>query len=264
MNDSYNRIRQDLELLGIVRGDVLVVHSSLKSMGYVEGGAACVIDALSDAIGKEGTLMFPTFTYRTSYVDSFYSNKETPSCVGLISETFRHADGVIRTNHPTHSVAIRGRLAYDMIQDEEVDDTPMGPRSPYRRLPSVNAKILMLGCGTAHNSFMHAVEEEANAVYSLRDHQTYTVVDAQGRIGLRRVRRHNFARADGTITQRYDRAIDVLDIGDYSCGSVCGAASVWMDSVALKAKALKKMREFPLYFVDDPNGYYPEYRTDKN
>ena len=43
-------------------------------------------------------------------LNSFFSNKDTPSCVGLITETFRKIDGVFRTNHPTHSVAIRGKL----------------------------------------------------------------------------------------------------------------------------------------------------------
>ena len=84
MNESYRILRSDLENIGVCPGDVLVVHSSLKSMGYVDGGARCVISALRDAIGEEGTLVFPTFTYRTSYKESFYSNKDTPSCVGLI------------------------------------------------------------------------------------------------------------------------------------------------------------------------------------
>ena len=37
--------------VGIRRGDVVIVHSSLKSMGYVEGGADTVIDALLKVLG---------------------------------------------------------------------------------------------------------------------------------------------------------------------------------------------------------------------
>ena len=257
MNSSYKILRRDLENIGIGAGDVIVVHSSLKSMGQVEGGAECVIAALSDAIGKDGTLIFPTFTYRTSYVDSFFSNKDTPSCVGLISETFRKTEGVYRTNHPTHSVALRGKLLEKLVENEEADDTPMGVHSPYRRLSDVGAKILMLGCSLSSNSFMHALEEEAGLEYALRAHQEYTVIDAKGNRYTRRVRRHNFVREDGAVHQRYDRTLTVLDDGDYRIARIHGAESVLIDSAALREKALLKLRDDPLYFVDDPDGYYP-------
>ena len=256
MNRSYEILRKDLEAAGVRSGDVLVVHSSLKSMGMVEGGAECVISALSDAIGREGTLIFPTFTYRTSYQDLFYSNKETPSCVGLISETFRKTDGVFRTDHPTHSVALRGRLVAQLVENELLNDTPMGKNSPYRRLPDVGAKILALGCSLSHNSFMHALEEEAGVEYALGDHKEYTVIDADGNVLKRRIRRHKFIHPDRRIYQRYDRTLSVLDEGDYRIAKIHGAESVLIDSVALKEKALKKMKENPLYFVDDPSGFY--------
>ena len=256
MNESYRILRMDLENIGVCSGDVLVVHSSLKSMGQVDGGASCVISAISDAIGEEGTLIFPTFTYRTSYKESFYSNKDTPSCVGLISETFRKMEGVIRTDHPTHSVALRGKLMDSLVENERLNDTPMGKYSPYRRLADVGAKILMLGCSLSTNSFIHAMEEEAGVEYVLRDHQEYTVVDANGNQFTRRIRRHNFARTDGAIYQRYDRTLSVLDTNDYKIAKIHNAESVLIDSAALKTKALKKMKEDPLYFVDDPNGYY--------
>ena len=258
MNSSYEILKRDLENIGMRRGDVIVVHSSLKSMGFVEGGAECVIKALSDTIGEEGTLIFPTFTYRTSYVDSFYSNKDTPSCVGFISETFRKCEGVYRTNHPTHSVALRGKLAEVLVEGEELDDSPMGIHSPYRRLSEVGAKILMLGCSLSHNSFMHALEEDAGLEYALREHQEYRVIDENGNLSIRRIRRHNFIRPDGAVHQRYDRTLDVLDEGDYCIAEIHGAESVLIDSVALKKKALLKLKGDPMYFVDDPNGYYPD------
>lgn len=258
MHPSYEILRADFAKIGICPGDVLVVHSSMKSMGYVDGGAPCVISALMDVLGENGTLIFPTFTYRTSYVESFYSNKDTPSCVGLLSETFRKMDGVIRTDHPTHSVALRGKLTDMLVENERLNDTPMGVYSPYRRLPDVNAKILMLGCSLSSNSFMHALEEEAGVEYALREHQKYTVVDKNGNEFSRYIKRHNFARSDGMLYQRYDRTLSVLDESDYKISQIHGAEAVLIDSAALKEKALKKMKECPLYFVDDPNGYYAD------
>ena len=255
-NKSYAQLCADLVAIGIRPGDTVVVHSSMRSMGYVEGGAPCVIAALLHAVGDEGTLLLPTFTYRTSYVDSYYSNKDTPSCVGLLSEVFRQMPGVVRTNHPTHSVALCGRLTEALIKDEALDDTPMGAHSPYRRLAAVGTKILMLGCPLAHNSYMHALEEEADAPYALRGHQTYTVVDEKGAKSERHIRRHNFNRSNGAILQRYERAIDVLLREEYQTATVHGANAVLFDSVSLKARVLQKMKEDPYYFIDDPNGFY--------
>jgi len=165
MNPSFERLVKNLNSIGIQSGDVLAVHSSIKSMGFVDGGAKCVIDALKAVIGKEGTLMFPTFTYRTSYGDSSFSNLDTPSCVGYISEVFRKSDGVIRTNHPTHSVALWGKHQKELAAGVELDYTPMGIHSPYRKLRAFGGKILLLGCSLAHNSFMHALEEEVQLRY---------------------------------------------------------------------------------------------------
>ena len=43
MNTSYEILISDLKKLGIGEGDVLVVHSSMKSMGYVDGDRKSVV-----------------------------------------------------------------------------------------------------------------------------------------------------------------------------------------------------------------------------
>lgn len=261
MNASFELLKEDLRNIGISAGDLLVVHSSFKSLGHVQGGAECVIAALKDAVGEEGTLVFPTFTYATSYKDSYFSNMETPSCVGYLSEFFRKMDGVIRTNHPTHSVAIFGKLRHELDAGVELDDTPMGAHSPYRKFAKYNAKILMLGCTLSHNSFIHAVEELVDAPYALRGHQEYTVVDQYGNMTKRKIRRHNFARPDGNhIYQRYDRTLDILDKTDYKIATIHGASAIRINSRALEEKAVQKIMQEPLYFIDDPHGLYDDLR----
>ncbi len=257
MNASFNQLKKDLRAIGISAGDLVVVHSSFKSLGHVEGGAECVIAAFKDVLGEEGTLVFPTFTYSTSFVDSYFSNLETPSCVGYLSEFFRKTEGVIRTNHPTHSVAIYGKLKNELNEGVELDDTPMGVHAPYRKFAKYGGKILMLGCSLAHNSFMHAMEEVVDAPYALRDHQEYTIVDQYGVVTKRKIRRHNFVRPDGrNILQRYTRTLDILDEADYTIGKILDAQAVLINSTALEAKAVEKMKQHPLYFVDDPHGLY--------
>ena len=50
--------------------------------------------------------------------------------------------------------------------------------------------------------------------------------------------------------------MDVLDEGDYTIGQILEAISVLINSAALEVKAAAKMRQEPLYFVDDPHGLY--------
>ncbi|MFT5376785.1 MAG: aminoglycoside 3-N-acetyltransferase, partial [Candidatus Latescibacterota bacterium] len=51
----------DLRTLGVEVGSTLFVHSSLRSVGAIAGGAAAVIAALEDALGQEGLLLLPSF-----------------------------------------------------------------------------------------------------------------------------------------------------------------------------------------------------------
>ena len=253
---SFEILCRDLRALGIREGDTLVVHSSLKSMGYVEGGAETVIRALREVLGEEGTLLFPAFSYRFVYDNPVFSMNDTPVCIGTIAETFRKMPGVLRSFHPTHSVCAIGKHAAEMVADHRLDDTPMGIHSPYRKLPAYNGKILFLGCGIGCNSFMHGMEELAGVSYVLKDHVTYRMTDTDGTVSEVQIRRHNFNRPEGHLLQCYRRAPDVLDkeAGDYVTGKVHGADATVMLSAVLQEKAVAKMKEDETYFIDDPDG----------
>ena len=44
------------EKLGLKSGQVIMVHTSLSSIGYVCGGAQTIIEALIEAVGNDGTI----------------------------------------------------------------------------------------------------------------------------------------------------------------------------------------------------------------
>lgn len=56
------RLASQLAALGVERGGILVVHASFRSVGPVDGGPGALIEALSEALGPEGTLVMPSFT----------------------------------------------------------------------------------------------------------------------------------------------------------------------------------------------------------
>lgn len=261
--NSREIIASDLRALGLKAGDDVIVHSSLSSMGRVEGGAETVISAIEEVIGSEGTLLFPAFTYASVYAGGIYDHEESEVCVGLIPETFRKQAGVIRSLHPTHSVTARGKRAEAFTRDHEKDDTPLGNNSPYARLKEYGAKILMLGCSLNSTSYMHRLEEEANAPYALRRTPVVYKIKVGENIYEKEYYRHNFSRNVAPVKQKYARCIDVIREGvDYTVGEVHGAKSYLIDASALHDAALKKMAEDPYYFVGVTD--MEAYKTDLN
>ena len=76
-----------LTRLGVPCGGLVMVHSSLRSLGHVAGGAETVVDALLETLGPEGTLVVPTFTYVLAREPDFvFDPLHTPSYMGAISD----------------------------------------------------------------------------------------------------------------------------------------------------------------------------------
>ena len=61
MTISRQDIEDGLRQLGLTTGDAVEVHSSLSSFGYVDGGAATVVDALMGVIGESGTIVMSAY-----------------------------------------------------------------------------------------------------------------------------------------------------------------------------------------------------------
>src|SRR3989337_1692670 len=113
-------ISEGLRNLGVPEGCVLIVHSSLSSLGYVDGGAETVVKAIMETIGKEGTLVVPTLTgNETLSRDNppVFDVKNSKGLAGIIPEYVRKHPDSVRSLHPTHSVAAIGPLAQILIRD---------------------------------------------------------------------------------------------------------------------------------------------------
>lgn len=152
-------LKKQLEVLGINKKGTLLVHSSMKSLGEVEGGAETVLDALSEYMA-EGLLVFPTHTW--AYINGenprFYEER-SEVCIGILPELFRKREGVVRSLHPTHSVAAYGKGVKSFIEGHELWDTPCARQSPWGRLLDQEAQILLIGVDLRRNTFIHGVEE---------------------------------------------------------------------------------------------------------
>lgn len=163
---------EQLREMGLEPQDALMVHSSMKSIGPVEGGADTVVDALLEYF-KEGLVMVPTHTWKQMSAEySVFDPKTEPACVGIIPNIFMTRPGVVRSLHPTHSIAAFGVGAAEYVQGEENLTTPCAPGGCWDRLRKINAKILLVGVTHARNTFIHSVEEVFDVPERFTDNPT--------------------------------------------------------------------------------------------
>ncbi|MDF2595366.1 MAG: family N-acetyltransferase [Clostridia bacterium] len=191
MGYTKSQLMKQMEQLQINPQGTLLVHSSMKSIGEVEGGAETVLEVLADYM-KEGLLVLPTHTWDTINAENprFYLNTSA-SCVGLLTELFRKRQGVVRAKHPTHSVAVLGKDAEEFISGYEFCETPCGRNSPWGKLLDRQADIMLLGVDLRKNTFIHGVEEWADIPGRLsKDYEKLYVVSDDGSEILVHSRRH--------------------------------------------------------------------------
>ncbi len=153
-------LMKDLSNMGLKPTDTLMMHSSMKSIGQVDGGADAVLDALM-AYFSPGLLALPALNWQVAELEPehFYDVQQTRSIVGLLSELFRKRQGVVRSWHPTHSVSAAGQDAQSFTADDHKNMTPCGPTSSWHKLLDRDARILMVGCDLTKCTFIHGVEE---------------------------------------------------------------------------------------------------------
>jgi len=172
----------DLVRLGIQPEMILLVHSSLSSFGWVCGGSVAVVYALESAIGPDGTLVMPTHSNELSDPKNWsnppvpqrwwqtirdsmpaYDAELTPTReMGIIPETFRRQNGVVRSGHPQVSFAARGPHARQITSHHPLE-SGLGERSPLSRIYDLAGWILLLGVDHSCNTSLHLAEYRAES-----------------------------------------------------------------------------------------------------
>lgn len=171
----------DFRKLGIKPGMNLLVHSALRRIGKVAGGADAVIDALLDVLGPEGTLMMSAVSGNVNPEQPVFHVKNTPATVGALVNTFMKRPGTVRSLHPVHSIAACGPRAEFFTAGHLEAKTPWSPDSPYGKVMRNRGFILFLGTNFTCNTCLHALEIEARVpgLHTQESSPLY-VCDAQG------------------------------------------------------------------------------------
>lgn len=166
--------------VGLRKGDVVMVHASLSSLGYVCGGAQTVIEALMETVGNEGTIVMPAQSWKNLDPETgvhwdadekdwqiirdnwpAYIKELTPTnTMGAVAEMFRQWPGTLRSDHPARSVCAWGKHA-DFITSGHDLSNIFGDGSPIGKLYELDGKVLLLGVGYDKNTSLHLADARA-------------------------------------------------------------------------------------------------------
>lgn len=156
---------QAIHRAGVTTGDVLMVHSRFRADSGFRGNCQELVQAFIDSVGPEGTLCMMSMPFHAmtafDYLkkEKIFDVRRTVSMVGLPSELFRRRQDVRRSVHPTHPVAACGKKAQWLIDGPCTSLSPFGPGSPFDKLVTANARILMFDVPFNTMTFEHYLED---------------------------------------------------------------------------------------------------------
>jgi aminoglycoside 3-N-acetyltransferase-4 len=151
---SREKLTDDLRALGLTPRMDVMVHSSLRSIGPVRGGATTVIEAMLAAIAPGGTLLAPSFNHFDAKV---FNPLTTPTTNGAIAQALWRRSDALRSTHPSHAVAAIGPRAAEYLADH-LQNGIWAANSPIGRLVDAGGCILSLGVGHDRSTVYHVAE----------------------------------------------------------------------------------------------------------
>lgn len=173
-------VKTALQNAGLKEGQNIIVHCSLSSMGFVCGGAQIIIEALLESVGKEGTIIMPTQSWKNldpetnvhweepkEWWDTIrqnwpaYNKYITPTnTMGAVAEMFRTWPGSIRSDHPARSLCANGKHAEFLTKDHNLSNI-FGEGSPLSRLYDLDGYVLLIGVDYDKNTSLHLADVRA-------------------------------------------------------------------------------------------------------
>jgi aminoglycoside 3-N-acetyltransferase len=180
---SGRRLRAALADAGLRPGMTVLVHCSMREIGWIRGGAKTLRGAILDVLGADGTLAVPTQTSSKSVTSKVfqravaglepedrelyakllpgYDARTTPSeGMGALAEAVRTHPRAHRSAHPSTSFAAVGRHAATVCAVHPIDCL-LGEESPLGALRGLDAGVLLLGVGYDKCTAFHLGEDGA-------------------------------------------------------------------------------------------------------
>jgi aminoglycoside 3-N-acetyltransferase len=251
---TRSKLVLDLKKLGVKTGRTVMLHASVKAIGWIAGGPNVVLQSLLDVLGSKGTLMMyvgwenspdenwsrekqqaylkecPPFDPATSQANRHF---------GILAESLRMWTEASRSNHPEASIVTVGAKARWLTKDHPLH-YPYGSNSPLEKLCNVQGSILLLGAPLNTITLLHYAENIAKVSNKRIIHYTVPVLRNGQRVCIE-IEDFDTARGIVANTEEYFKTIvdNYFSSGKGLSGKVGAAQSYLFDSADLTKFAVQ-------------------------
>lgn len=162
---SREALAEGFRQLGLRPGDTVLVHSALRTLGPVAGGANSVVAVLLDLLRPEGTLVVPTFTFaHEAEADPIIDPRRDRSEMGILTEVARSHPEARRSIAFRHSFAAIGRRA-GIITETDPALSPFDLRASFGVMLALGTRVVLLGVTYTSSTSHHFAEMVCDVPY---------------------------------------------------------------------------------------------------
>ena len=257
---TKTQLIRDLRALGLSEGRTVMLHASVRSIGWVVGGPDVVLDAILEVLTPSGTLMM-----LASWEDNPYELPHWPKerqeaylreCpaydpersradrreMGILTEYLRTWPGACRSRNPFSYVAV-GKHAQRVTSEHPLQYSN-GPGSPLAKLCELSGAVLLLGSPIGSVTLLHHAEHLADVPDKRLDRYRMPITQDGQRVWVD-IEEYDTTRGIVDWPDNYFETIvnDYLAAGNGRTGKVGAADSYLFEAKPLTAFGARWMEE---------------------
>ncbi len=169
-----------LHEIGLKQGDVVLIHTAMRTFGHIDGGATTVMDAFLEVLGPRGTLVAPAFTFcHEAEEDPIIDPRQDPSEMGAITEAVRQHPEALRSTAYRHSFSAIGRRAR-VITEVDPALSSFDLRSSFGVMLALDTQVILCGMTYQSSTSHHFAEMVCDVSYRQTIPLTVKVRQADG------------------------------------------------------------------------------------
>lgn len=196
---TKGQLAAGLRTLGVAAGQTVMLHASVRAIGWVLGGPRVVLEALLDVLSPGGTLMMLASWEGAPYRMERWPAAQQAACLAecpafdpatspaahremsILAEYLRTWPGAHRSEHPLASFVAVGERARWLTASQPLH-YPHGPESPLARLCAAGGKVVVLGATLSHLTLLHHAEHLADVPHKRLDRYSMPVLQDGQRV----------------------------------------------------------------------------------
>jgi len=151
----YDKIKFQLNQIGLKNGDTLLVRADLFAIGKLSRDGIDYVKVFLDILGDTGTLIALAFTNTTFIIKNknYIFDGTNKANTGSFANIMLSHPKAIRSTHPSNSFVAIGQNAKFVLNGH---DAKSGAYEPIRKIIQLKGKMLLIGCIASSPGFTTA------------------------------------------------------------------------------------------------------------